>query len=190
MAKVLLIIFTIFFSAVAAFGSGGESYRFSRNLSPKSIGLKKERLSHLHFYYHDIVSGKKPTAVEVAEAPTTNKSATSFGKVFVMDDPLTVGPEYSSKVVGYGQGIYAWASQQEAALLMVLNFAFVEGKYNGSNLSILGRNAILTDVRELPIVGGSGRFRFARGYAEARTHTYNLTTQDAVVEYNVYVYHY
>ena len=119
-----------------------------------------------------------------------NTSATSFGKTFVMDDPLTVGPEPNSKRIGGGQGIYAWASQEEAALLMVLNFAFTEGEYNGSNLSILGRNAILTEVRELPIVGGSGIFRFARGYAEARTHTYNLTSQDAVVEYNVYVFHY
>ena len=73
---------------------------------------------------------------------------------------------------------------------MVLNYAFVEGKYNGSNLSILGRNSALSEVREMPIVGGSGLFRFARGYAQARTHTIDFKTGDAVVEYNVYVLHY
>ena len=46
------------------------------------------------------------------------------------------------------------------------------------------------NIREMPIVGGSGFFRFARGYAQARTHVYNAKTGDAVVEYNVYVLHY
>ncbi|KAM7505573.1 hypothetical protein LguiB_004477 [Lonicera macranthoides] len=110
--------------------------------------------------------------------------------VIMMDDPLTVGPEPTSKVVGRAQGIYASAAQQELGLLMVLNYAFVEGKYNGSNLSILGRNSPFSEVREMPIVGGSGLFRFARGYAQARTHTFDLKTGDAVVEYNVYVLHY
>ncbi|GMH28378.1 hypothetical protein Nepgr_030221 [Nepenthes gracilis] len=73
---------------------------------------------------------------------------------------------------------------------MVLNFAFMEGKYNGSSLSMLGRNAALSGVREMPIVGGSGLFRFARGYAKAKTHTFDVRSGDAVVEYDVYVFHY
>ncbi|CBI29983.3 unnamed protein product, partial [Vitis vinifera] len=63
-------------------------------------------------------------------------------------------------------------------------------KFNGSNLSFLGRNSVFSEVRELPIVGGSGLFRFARGYAEARTRTLDMKTGNAVVEYNVYVFHY
>ena len=51
---------------------------------------------------------------------------------------------------------------------MVMNFAFMEGKYNGSNLSVLGRNRIFSEVREMPIVDGSGLFRFARGYCKTR----------------------
>lgn len=106
------------------------------------------------------------------------------------DDPLTVGPEPNSKLVGRAQGIYGSASQHEGGLLMVMNFAFVDGKYNGSTLSMLGRNMVLSATREMPIVGGSGAFRFARGYALARTHWYNVETGDAIVEYNVYVFHY
>ena len=120
----------------------------------------------------------------------TNKSATFFGTVLVMDDPLTVGPEPSSKLVGRAQGIYASTSQEEVGFLMALTFAFMDGKYNGSSLSVLGRNAVFSGVREMPIVGGSGLFRFARGYAQARTHTSNFQTGNAVVEYNVYVFHY
>ena len=67
-------------------------------------------------------------------------------------------PVNTPKVVGRAQGIYALAAQSEAALLMVLNLVSTEGKYNGSTLSMLGRDAILFTVREMPIVGGSGVF--------------------------------
>ncbi|KAM1096521.1 hypothetical protein TB2_013782 [Malus domestica] len=136
------------------------------------------------------LSGRTPTAVQVAEAPITDTSMTGFGTVVMMDDPLTIGPESNSKLVGKAQGIYAVASQSEVGFLMALNFVFVEGKYNGSTLSVLGRNAVLSAVREMPIVGGSGLFRFARGYAHASTHQFDIKTGDAVVEYNVYVFHY
>ncbi|XP_020213016.1 dirigent protein 22 [Cajanus cajan] len=182
---VFTIILTLLFSLATA-----KSPPFYRTISPTSLGLHKEKLSHLHFYFHDIVSGPKPTAVRVAEARITNTSSTLFGVVVMADDPLTVGPEPGSKVVGRAQGIYGSAAQDETGLLMIMNLAFTEGKYNGSTLSMLGRNTVFSAVREMPIVGGSGAFRFARGYAEAKTHTFDIKTGDAVVEYNVYVFHY
>ncbi|KAL3632395.1 hypothetical protein CASFOL_025379 [Castilleja foliolosa] len=166
--------------------------QFSEYLSRKQIGLagRREKLSHLHFYFHDIVSGRHPTAVRVAQAASTNTSATGFGLVAVIDDPLTIGPEKGSRIVGRAQGMYGSADLTNVGLLMVMNLAFTEGKFNGSTLSVLGRNAVFSSVREIPIVGGSGVFRFARGYAQAKTHELNLKTGDAVVEYNVYVFHY
>ncbi|CAI0402585.1 unnamed protein product [Linum tenue] len=163
---------------------------YSRVLSPATLRLKKEKLSHLRFYFHDIVAGPNPTAVQIVRAPSTNLSSTGFGMVAMIDDPLTAGPEPTSKLVGRAQGIYGSASLGDVGLLMALNFAFVDGKFNGSTLSILGRNAVMSPVREMPVVGGSGVFRFARGYAQARTRKFNLRTGDAVVEYNVYVFHY
>ena len=186
LSKMTAIIFITFFLSLLF---PGNSQTFSRNLPRKSLGLKREKLTHLHFYFHDIVSGRNPTAVRVASANMTNTSATGFGFVVMMDDPLTAGPNLTSKLVGRAQGIYASAALEELGLLMVLNYAFVEGKYNGSTLSILGRNTVFSPVREMPIVGGSGLFRFARGYAQARTVWFDVSG-DAVVEYNVYVLHY
>ncbi|KAI4310644.1 hypothetical protein MLD38_035607 [Melastoma candidum] len=163
---------------------------FSEDLDPKRHGPGREKLSHLHFYLHDTLTGRDPTAMRVAEAPSSNSSTTLFGVVFVMDDPLTVSPDNTSKVVGRAQGVYASASQKDVGLLMAFNFFFTEGKYNGSMLSVLGRNAPLEDLRELPILGGSGLFRFARGYAHARTHYLDIATGDAIVKYDVYVLHY
>ncbi|KAL7147806.1 hypothetical protein ABFS83_06G133100 [Erythranthe nasuta] len=168
-----------------------KSQEFWREVSMEEMGLKTEKLSHLHFYFHDIVRGQYPTAYRVAESAITNSSATRFGFVEIIDDPLTVGPNISSKTVGRAQGMYASADLNNLGLLMVLNYVFTEGKFNGSTLSILGRNAVYSAVREMPIVGGSGVFRFARGYARASTHEINMQiTGVAVVEYNVYVFHY
>ncbi|XP_022983112.1 dirigent protein 22-like [Cucurbita maxima] len=160
-------------------------------LSLEKLGLRRrEKLSHLHFYFHDILSGRNPTAVPVVLPPQANASRSLFGMVVMTDDPLTERPEIGSKLLGRAQGFYASASQTELGLLMVMNFAFVEGKYNGSYLSILGRNTVMSAVREMPVVGGGGLFRFARGYAQAKTYTVDYSTGDAVVEYNVYVFHY
>ncbi|XVF55970.1 hypothetical protein PTKIN_Ptkin06aG0078600 [Pterospermum kingtungense] len=181
MVPFLLTVLSFLFGTI-------ESKSFSGNLSPSSLELKREKLSHLHFYFHDVVVGNKPTAVRVAQAPTTNATS-PFGAVVTIDDLLTINPDVNSKPVGRAQGIYALASQTDASLLMVYTFAFMEGKYNGSSLSVMGRNSVFEAVRELPIVGGSGLFRFARGHAEARTHTFDPKTGNAVVEYNVYVFH-
>ncbi|KAL5545406.1 hypothetical protein UlMin_005093 [Ulmus minor] len=191
MAKTLLLPLTILLLlSPTFFAAAEETHTFSRSLSPKKHNLKKEKLSHLHFYFHDIVSGHNATAVKIIDGQNATTSPTGFGLVAMIDDPLTVRPELSSKLVGRAQGIYASASQTDLGLLMVLNFVFLEGKYNGSTLSVLARNAVFSPVREMPVVGGSGLFRFARGYAQARTHEFDVKTGDAVVEYNVYVFHY
>ncbi|EOY17609.1 Disease resistance-responsive family protein [Theobroma cacao] len=155
----------------------------------EAITIKRvEKTSHLHFYFHDVISGKQPSVVKIAGPP--NSTGYGFGATMIMDDALTEGPEISSKLVGRAQGMYAIAAQEELSLLMVMNFAFIEGTYNGSSISILGRNPVLNDIREMPIVGGGGVFRLARGYALADTIRLDYKTGDATVEYHVYVSHY
>ncbi|KAJ4804457.1 Dirigent protein [Rhynchospora pubera] len=149
-----------------------------------------EKQSHFRFYWHDMISGSNRTAVSVAQAPQFNKSSTFFSDVFVMDDPLRTGPEKNSKLVGKAQGIYVAAGLNKLELLMAMNFVFTDGEYNGSTISILGHNEVFTTVREMPIVGGSGLFRFARGYVQFRTYLFNQKIGYAVVEYKVFVNHY
>lgn len=151
----------------------------------------KEKVTKLHFFFHDTLSGKRPTAQQVAQAKTTfTSSPTLFGLVNMFDDPLTAGPEPTSKIVGRAQGFYASADLSDVGLLMNLNYVFTEGNFKGSTLSILGRNQALHKYREMPILGGTGVFRLARGIATAKTYFYNDTTGDAVVEYDVMVVHY
>ncbi|XP_073013814.1 dirigent protein 22-like [Typha latifolia] len=161
------------------------------NLSISIIPHKKlkEKTTHLHFFFHDIVSGKNPTAIQVVKAPASS-SPMGFGFVTVMDDLLTAGPEPTSEPVGRAQGFYACAALQELGFLQAMNLVLTAGDYNGSVVTVLGRNTPMHAVREMPVVGGTGLFRFARGYALAKTNWLDFRTGDAIVEYDVYVMHY
>ncbi|OVA06298.1 Plant disease resistance response protein [Macleaya cordata] len=117
--------------------------------------LGKEKVTRLHFYFHDIAGGDNPTAVRVAEAPTTNQSSTMFGSLMMVGDPLTEGPEITSKLVGRAQGLYGSAGQKEPALIMALSYVFTDAKFNGSTFNIVGRKPYTKRARELSIVGGN-----------------------------------
>jgi Dirigent-like protein len=148
-----------------------------------------EKQSHFRFYWHDIVSGPNPTAVHVTHAPRTLKSSTFFGDIVVIDDPLTTGPDVNSTLVGRAQGFYASAGLDKLTLIMAMHFVLTDETYHGSAIAIFGHNDAFSAVREMPIVGGSGLFRFARGYVQARTYSLNMKTGDAVIEYNYFVNH-
>ncbi|KAF7824653.1 dirigent protein 22-like [Senna tora] len=149
-----------------------------------------QKITHLHFYFHDIVTGKNPTSIQIVGPP--KGSIRGFGTTFMMDDPLTEGPDPNSRLIGRSQGIYALASQhiESDGLLMVLSFAFVEGSYKGSTLSIVGRNPVMERVREMGVIGGSGVFRYGRGFALAKTCMFETKSGVVVVEYNVSVMHF
>ncbi|KAG5037878.1 Dirigent protein 19 isoform B [Glycine soja] len=175
------LIFSLFFTPFI-FTAAHDTHDFVRTLDRKMLGLdeKQEKLSHFRFYWHDVVSGRNPSSIEVVPPPLKN-STTSFGSVNMIENPLTLEPQLNSKLVGKAQGFYASTSQSEITLLMAMNFAITEGKYNGSTITILGRNSVYDKEREMPVIGGSGLFRFARGYAQLRTHWFSPTTKDAIV---------
>ncbi|XP_060200970.1 dirigent protein 19-like [Lycium barbarum] len=192
MAKLLSFFSTIFIllSLVISSATGEvDEYAFGKSINRKSKGIKREKLSHFKFYFHDIGSGTKPTSVVIVPPPK-NTTITGFGRMNMIDNALTLGPKLSSKIIGRAQGFYGSSSLSELSLLMVMNFEFIEGKYNGSSLAVLGRNPAFETVREMPVIGGSGLFRFARGYVQARTHSLDLKTKDATVQYDAYVLHY
>ncbi|XP_057966596.1 dirigent protein 23-like [Malania oleifera] len=170
--------------------NGGSQWAWAKSVeNQKETAATTTTTTTLQFYFHDIVSGNDPTVVRVAEATSTDKSPTLFGALNMADDPLTEGPDPNSKLVGRAQGLYGSAGKAVLSLIMALNFCFTDGAYNGSCVTVLGRNPALDPVRELPIASGSGLFRLGRGYAIARTHWFNFTTGDAIVGYNVTVVH-
>ncbi|XP_057450424.1 pterocarpan synthase 1-like [Lotus japonicus] len=192
-SKALMPTFFISLNLIFLFSSVVTA-SYSKTISPTLLGFREEKLTHLHFYFHDIVAGPNPSMVIVAEPNGKAPNSLPFGTVVAMDDPLTEGPERDSKLVGTAQGIYTSISQNtpdDMGLMMVMTLAFSEGEFNGSTLCMMGRNMIMRyPVREMAIVGGTGAFRLARGHTEGKFHSVDFTTGDATVEYDVYVYHY
>ncbi|KAF3789171.1 Dirigent protein 21 [Nymphaea thermarum] len=159
---------------------------YKGSLLPPAAHMLKEKVTGLHFYVHNMICGPTRTVMPVA-GPMTEPG---FGSVFVMNDPLTQGPELNSKLLGRAQGLYAFVEDKGMSMVTAVNYVFLEGMYKGSSLSIMGRSDALDGVRELPVVGGSGLFRLARGYALAKTLLLNLTNGNTIIEYDVFVIHY
>jgi Dirigent-like protein len=145
--------------------------------------------THLHFYLHDTVSGSSPTAVQVITGPTKLKGAGlfGFGSMFMIDDLLTEGPNITSSTIGRAQGFYAFAGLSGTELLFSANIVLTGGAYNGSTITVFGRDNFADSVRELPVIGGSGKFRMVRGYMLIKTSTVNPATGDAVLDVDLYV---
>uniref|UniRef100_A0A0E0MD47 Dirigent protein n=1 Tax=Oryza punctata TaxID=4537 RepID=A0A0E0MD47_ORYPU len=178
MAKGLTVMSVLLFVLVTTNKADMEGGSSGNNSAP----------THLHFYFHDKVTGPSPSAVRVVNPPS-NTSLTFFGMVVGMDDPLTEGPDPASKPVGRAQGMYVSSDQVRIGFLQAMNIVLTAGPYNGSVITVLGSNHVSNIIREMPVVGGTGHFRFARGYAQARTYFLDPEGLDAIVEYNVYVFH-
>ncbi|CAA2977831.1 Hypothetical predicted protein [Olea europaea subsp. europaea] len=146
------------------------------------------KVTKLHFYVQDIISGPNQTVWEVARAKITANSPTTFGLVRVVDDLITATADPNSKALGRLQGQVTFADFEESAPLMNLNVVFKAGTYNGSVITMLGRNAV-TDKREYAIVGGTGDFRLVKGHAITSTYSVDLATGHVVLEYTLYVVH-
>ncbi|KAL7206924.1 hypothetical protein ACSBR2_019598 [Camellia fascicularis] len=151
----------------------------------------KQKLTKLHFYFHDIESGNNTTSIQIARAPNNNSTSTAaFGGINIFDNAMTVGPNITSKQLGRAQGLFAASSLGRQSLLITMNLFFTEGEFNGSTLAIVGGDPILDQYREMSVVGGSGQFRLARGIATAKTFANNPATNTAVLEFHVVVIHY
>ena len=180
----LLLLFSYYFMSV---------HGRVMSLEESHISLPFQKLqsfTHLHFYFHDILDGEKPTTLKIINPPNESSHG-PFGATYIIDNPLTREQNLSSKLIGRAQGTYSLASQQgDFAFKMDINFVFTAGTYKGSSLTMLGRNVIVDEVREMPIVGGTGAFRFARGYALAKTVWYNSTSGNAIEEFNITILHF
>ncbi|XP_072973313.1 dirigent protein 22-like [Typha angustifolia] len=145
----------------------------------------KEKSTHLHLYIHEIFTGPSATAITVVKSPLNNSS---FGSIGILDDVLREGSDPNSKFLGRFQGFIADAGKEKSAFLSAFSFVFSEGMYNGSTLTIMGR-AQLGGVIERSIVGGTGKFRMARGYSLMKI-LGRPTPVTVIFEVDLYVIHY
>jgi hypothetical protein len=167
------------------------------------------KITHLHFYMHDDYTSQRPTAMRVvsgrslvSQSPAatdgngSDASATApakgtprnFGDIVALNNALTEGPSGGSARVGTAQGFAVRVSEGGVVSDLSMHLALATGEHSGSSVAVKGRIDTEQAVRESVVVGGTGRFRLARGYMISRSYDYSLA-MGGVVELDVYVYH-
>ncbi|XP_075524518.1 dirigent protein 21-like [Primulina tabacum] len=140
----------------------------------------------IEFYDQDVLAGDGETSYEIARSNITSTSPTLFGKLSMVDNLLTTGPDPNSPAIGRRQGLVGFSDLNEKAIYASFNFIFNGGLYDGSTISVLGRRPTLKNQQEFSIVGGTGVLRLARGMAVVSTHVLN-TAGDSIFKYTLYV---
>ncbi|XWS22480.1 hypothetical protein CRYUN_Cryun29cG0038500 [Craigia yunnanensis] len=145
----------------------------------------------MSLYFQDNSSGgPNSTVLPVVGLPGKLWTFTQFGTIYVTDDPITEGPDPTSATVGRGQGIFVTASLDGLYAHVSFSIVFTNEAYNGSTIQIEGSSKQLEAVRELAVVSGTGKFRYARGYVTFETYYLDISTSYSVLRCNVTVRHY
>ncbi|GAU30470.1 hypothetical protein TSUD_18500 [Trifolium subterraneum] len=90
-----------------------------------------------------------------------------FGTITVIDDVLTIQPELGSQIVGKAQGVYVASSADGSRQMMVFSALFEGGEY-GDSLNFYGLYKIGSTMSRLSVIGGTGKFKYAKGFGELR----------------------
>lgn len=147
--------------------------------------------TEMSLYFQDWSGGgPNATVIEIIGQPNGPLNFTKFGAIFCTDDPVTEEPSESSAQIARAQGIYVTSDLHGHNTNVLISIVFTNNKYKGSTLEIQGSSAQFKHIREVAIVGGTGKFRFARGYATFETIYYDSALHYAIIRCNVSVLHY
>nr|WCZ54766.1 dirigent protein 12 [Phryma leptostachya subsp. asiatica] len=189
MGKAITILMV--FSMVLAHAAGSPSLtEISQSLDRwfKSLNQEKATLTKLQVYIQaTFAKSKDQTVFEVASSEITSQSPTNFGRIIVIDNGLTIGTDPDSQSLGRYQGMNTYADFKDTATNMNMNIIFSGGDYDGSTISVMGRQPIMQEVRVLTVIGGSGAFRFAKGIVLASTISTDAKKQTGTYVYVMYV---
>lgn len=101
--------------------------------------------------------------------------APSDAGALVFHRTLTEGPESTSRIVGKAQGFIIPVQKFAYSAFNIIYLTFNTHQYSGS-LSIQAKDFAQKEKDELVVVGGTGSFAFARGFAVfAQTEDQNST---------------
>ncbi|XP_030544365.1 dirigent protein 1-like [Rhodamnia argentea] len=151
---------------------------------------QKLKETKLVFYMFDWETGLNITTVPVAGIPGNRWWILGFGTVFAIDDKLTESYDRNSNEVGRARGAYVNSAVDGSDLHLLMSVVFTNQEFNGSTLEIQGSDRFYNKYREVSVVSGTGKFRFARGYAFLETLLLDQVNSNAIIRWNVTVYHY
>ncbi|KDP46091.1 hypothetical protein JCGZ_06602 [Jatropha curcas] len=113
-----------------------------------------------------------------------------FGTITVIDDELTEGHDLSSGFVGRAQGFYVASSVDGTSQTMAFTTLFQSGHFEDS-LTFFGVHRTAVSESQLAIMGGTGKYVNAQGYAIVKTFPVNNQHEtdgaETLLEFTVYV---
>ncbi|KAI5665742.1 hypothetical protein M9H77_15595 [Catharanthus roseus] len=86
----------------------------------------------------------------------------------VFHDELTEGHEMGSGLIGKAQGFYIASSEDGTSQTMAFTVMFTSGSYDDS-LSFFGVHKTASSESHLAIMGGTGKYVNAKGFAKVKT---------------------
>ncbi|KAF3443637.1 hypothetical protein FNV43_RR13327 [Rhamnella rubrinervis] len=160
--------------------------------SLKVVATKYQNLkeTNIVFYLHDYESGRNLTVNSVAGVPRSRWGILDFGTVFVCDDKMTAAYDWKSEQIGRAQGIFINSALDGSDLHMLMSLVFTNKEFSGSTLEIQGANRFYQKYRDLSVVSGTGMFRLARGFATLETVFLDILSSNAIIRWNVTVFHF
>ncbi|CAH8282374.1 unnamed protein product [Eruca vesicaria subsp. sativa] len=99
-----------------------------------------------------------------------------FGTMTVIDDELTEGHELGSGLLGKAQGYYVASAVDGTSQTMAFTAMFENGGYEDS-ISFFGVHRTAASESHLGVMGGTGKYVNARGFAIVKTFTGSSGTQ-------------
>ncbi|KAG2730122.1 hypothetical protein I3760_01G278500 [Carya illinoinensis] len=113
-----------------------------------------------------------------------------FGTMTVFDDELTEGHELRSGLVGKAQGFYVVCSEDGTTQTMAFTVMFESGSYADS-LSFFGIHRTAVSESQLAIMGGTGKYVNAKGFATVKTLVdttlHETDGVETLLEFTVYI---
>ncbi|ESQ44936.1 hypothetical protein EUTSA_v10010565mg [Eutrema salsugineum] len=122
-----------------------------------------------------------------------------FGTITVVDDELTEGHELGSVVIGRAQGFYLASSLDGTSQTLSLTVLF-HGEHDHHDtlddaISFFGVHRTASHASQIAVVGGTGKFEHAKGYAVVET-LHNQENQhvtdgrDTILHFSIYLTYY
>lgn len=116
-----------------------------------------------------------------------------FGSITVVDNQITQGHELGSSILGKAQGFYLTSSSDGTSHTLALTTLF-HGQHEhevDDTLSFFGVHRTATPISHIAIIGGTGKYENAKGYATIETMPYvdQHTTDgvETITHFTVYI---
>ncbi|XP_071732861.1 dirigent protein 24-like [Rutidosis leptorrhynchoides] len=115
-----------------------------------------------------------------------------FGSITVIDNELTEGHELGTGVLGRGQGFYLSSSLDGSSHTFALTTLFHGSDHEvDDSISFFGVHRTASEISHIAVIGGTGKYEEAKGYAtiESLPQVNDHTTDgvETIVHVNIYL---